>query len=120
MDIAEANNEHWERRFRTRAWGRYPAEKLVRFVGATCFDTGAVIEPGAIRDATIGPFAGTGIAHFFEEDELRALLAPIGNLTLDHVDRSRRGGTHQSVRMDRSAAQGGVRPMTAHRLRESA
>ena len=59
----------------------------------TGFDTADLIEPGTIRDAKIGPFAGSGIAHVFQEDELRALLAPVGALTLDHLDRTRSGGS---------------------------
>lgn len=38
MKQAKDYNAHWDEKFRTRRWGRYPPEDLVRFIGRTYAD----------------------------------------------------------------------------------
>ena len=53
--------QHWDEKFRTRSWGRYPPEDLVRFIGRHFRDT----DKAAVKIVEVGcgPGANTWFMH---------------------------------------------------------
>jgi SAM-dependent methyltransferase len=66
-EVTQANIEHWNALFASRAWGRYPPEELVRFVSRTYPDRAArkstrVLEVGCGPGANIWYLAREGFS----------------------------------------------------------
>jgi SAM-dependent methyltransferase len=63
-DATRRNLEAWDRTFRARDWGRYPAEDLVRFIARTF---GAVDDKSKIRILEIGCGPGANLWYLARE-----------------------------------------------------
>jgi len=61
----------------------------------TGYDTGANLGDGTFRDITIGPLAGRGIVRSYEREDVIALLAGFGSVSIDRSDRTDRDGEYR-------------------------
>jgi SAM-dependent methyltransferase len=95
VDVNEANIEHWDKIFASRAWGKYPPEELIRFVARTFTDPAERIKMRALE---IGCGTGANLWYLAREGFAISGIDGSKHAIATAVDRIRIEGLFQADR----------------------